>query len=152
MRFTLFIYFALIISGCSPYKYESVQLFDVYYKLRSEVKSGDILRQKDNYFTSEYLLGVNANDNKSGYILRLTGYIERSISHYQSIAGDSACLTINGLDENNEPLSLHVEYKKYNRKWLVNYMFVHFLESSKDFSKSVICPREAERNLIKQIQ
>jgi len=149
MRLILSILFALVISSCSVHKSETVQLFDAYNKLSQETKYGDILAHRNEYFTSTYLKGVNPDDKDSIFLLRLTNYVDENLSHYQSIEDGSACLSINGTDENNEPLSLHIEYKKTNGKWLINYMFVHFLENSSSFSKSVICPREAEKNIMK---
>jgi hypothetical protein len=61
---------------------------------------------------------------------------------------NKGCLSINGMDENNEPLSLHVEYKRENDEWLINYMFLHFLENTESYSKEAICPRVVEKKIL----
>ena len=108
MRLILSILFTLVISSCSVHKSETVQLFDTYNKLSQETKYGDILAHRNEYFTSTYLKEVNPNNKDSIFLLRLTNYVDENLSHYQSIADGSACLSINGTDENKEPLSLHI--------------------------------------------
>jgi len=149
MKFILPVLLVLVISGCSAHKPEAIQPYDTYTKLSQEAKYGDIKSHMNEYFTSTYLKEVNPSDKDSILLLKLTNYINKNISHFQSIKSGIACLTINGTDENTEPLTLHIEYKKISGKWLVNYMFLNFIENSDSYTQSAVCPREAEKRIMK---
>ncbi len=151
MQFILPLLLVLLISSCSAHKPETAQLYDAYSKLSQEAKYGDILSHRNEHFTSTYLKEVSPSDKNSIFLLKLTNYINKNLSHFQSTGSGTACLTINGTDENKEPLTLNIEYKKSNNKWLINYMFVNFLENSDYYAKSVICPREAENKMLEQM-
>jgi len=149
MQLILPLILTLLIFGCSAHKPEAIQPYDTYNKLSQEAKYGDIESHMNEYFTSTYLKEVNPSDKNSILLLKLTNYINKNISHFQSIKSGIACLTINGTDENTEPLTLHIEYKKISGKWLVNYMFLNFIENSNSYTESAVCPREAENKIMK---
>jgi len=69
-------------------------------------------------------------------------------SYYQKISGDNGCITVNGFEQNGDPLSLYLEYKNRNNLWLVNYIYLSFLDNKSNFANKPICPNEAEKAAI----
>ncbi len=67
--------------------------------------------------------------------------------YYQKLDSQKGCLSINGIELNKDPVSLHIEYKKERGLWLVDYMFLHLIESNEDYVKKALCPRDVESTL-----
>lgn len=148
MKYLHILILTIVFSGCSTLKTNEVQLFDSYNQLFYEVKEGDIIQNRYKYFTNNYLKEVNPEDANSRILLKLSNYINKEISHYQKINDSYGCLSINGFDENKEPLSLHIEYKIENNMWLINYIFVSFLESTSNYAIQATCPHDAEAKIL----
>lgn len=140
--------FTVLFSGCSTLKTEEIQLYDIYNKLSHEAIDGDIVTNRYKYFTAKYLKEVSPDDINSVFLLKLSNYIHQEISHYKMLNNTNGCLSINGTDENKEPLSLHIEYKLENGIWLVNYIFVHFLENTNSYVINAACPRDVEKRIL----
>ncbi|NOX42846.1 MAG: hypothetical protein GXP19_03810 [Gammaproteobacteria bacterium] len=66
-------------------------------------------------------------------------------SHYQKFNSDGGCMTVNGFEQNGEAMALYVEYTSRNDLWLVNYIYLSFLENKNNFINKAICPNEAEK-------
>lgn len=148
MKYFPILILTIVFSGCSTLKNNEVQLSDNYNQLVQEVKEGDIVQNRYKYFTSNYLKEVNPEDANSKLLLKLSNYINKEISHYQILYDSYGCLSINGIDESKEPLSLHIEYKVENNMWFINYIFVSFLESSSNYVIKPTCPRDAEAKIL----
>ncbi len=140
---------SLVLYGCSMLEAEQTNLYENYNQQVKAVKNNTILARKESFFTSEYLKEVNPDDEKSLLLLKLSHYIDQEISHYQMLEDKKGCLSINGIELNKDPVSLHVEYKKERGLWLVDYMFLHFIENREDYVKKSLCPREAENMIFK---
>jgi len=152
VKFYLPIILSLLFSSCAALKTDTAQLYDAYNKLSQEVKNGEIVLNRSEYFTTNYLKEVNPNDKNSLLLLKLSNYIYKDVSHYQIFNNNMGCLSINGIDKNNEPLSLHVEYNKKNDAWLVNYVFLSFIENRSAYTKEAICPRDVEKSILDKMQ
>jgi len=130
--------------SCVSEPVSNQDLYHLYAQLSKSTSSGEVVGDREKYFTPKYLSDVNVTEKKSLFVLKLTKYIDSIETQYQKIDSNSGCLTINGIDKEKSPVSLFVEYKKINSNWLVNYMYLNFIESKKEFINKAICPRDIE--------
>lgn len=138
------IFFIFSLFGCTSKPISDVDLYEAYTQLSKLVDSGNILVNRNKYFSSTYLSEVDIKDKKSLFLLKLSRYIETTDSHYQKLNGNLGCLTINGFDNEKSPVSLFVEYKKENTSWYVNYMYLNFIENKSEFINDAVCPKDIE--------
>ncbi len=144
MKLFISLILSLFLYGCSVFNVEQADLYEIYTRQVMAAENSTTVANRKSFFTSEYLEKVDVADEKSLLLLNLSKYIDQEMSHYQKIDGRAGCLSVNGIDASEEPLSLHVEYKQEKGSWLVDYMFLHFMESSKDYVGEAICPRDVE--------
>ncbi len=137
----------LCCSGCATYKPKNIDLYEEYVRLSAAVKESLIEKKMSQFYTSSYLKEVNLNDEKSLFLLNLPNYMEKVESHYQKISGDNGCITVNGFEQNGDPLTLYLEYKNSNDLWLVNYIYLSLLDNKNKFVNKAVCPTEAEKQL-----
>lgn len=144
IRMRLLIILSSLLYGCSIFKTEQINLYEEFNRLNQEVENNTILPNRKDFFTAEYLKEVDPSNKNSLLLLNLPNYVHQEISHYQKSSDQGGCLSINGVEKNKEPISLHLEYKHENGAWVVNYMFLHFMENSDGYTKEALCPRDAE--------
>jgi len=149
MKFFVSLMLISVLYGCSTLETEQTDLYENYSQQAKAVKNNTILARRESFFTSEYLKEVDPDNEKSLLLLKLSQYIDQEISHYQMLDNQKGCLSINGVELNKDPVSLHVEYKKEQGLWLVDYMFLHLIESREDYVKKALCPREVENMIFK---
>ncbi len=149
MKLFVSLMLTMILYGCSVLEPEQVDLYENYTKQTQAVKNNIILENRKLFFTNRYLKAVNPDDEKSLLLLKLSQYVDQEVSHYQKMDAQKGCLSINGIELNKDPVSLHVEYKKEHGLWLVDYMFLHLIESSEDYVKEALCPRDVENTIFK---
>jgi len=125
MKLFVSLMLSLVLYGCSTLKTEQTDLYEEYIKQTQAVKNKTIVSNR----TSEY--------------------VHQVFSHYQKITDQKGCLSINGIDLNKDPVSLHLEYKKEKGVWLVDYIFLHLIESREDYAEKALCPREIESMIFK---
>jgi len=149
MKLFVSLMLSLVLYGCSMLKTEQTDLYKEYIKQAQAVENNTMVSNRSSFFTSEYLKEVDLADEKSLLVLNLSKYVHQEFSHYQKIEGQKGCLSINGIENNKDPVSLYLEYKKERGLWLVDYMFLHLMESSEDYAKEALCPREVESMIFK---
>lgn len=62
------------------------------------------------------------------------------ISHYQLIESDKGCLSINGYNKSQSPITLNIEYLFENNQWLLSFVEIYYLDTTKDYADKGICP------------
>lgn len=63
--------------------------------------------------------------------------------HYQSISSTKGCLTVNGFDEANSPVSLRIEYVNERNDWYLSYVEIFYLDTVNEFGASAVCPTKS---------
>ncbi len=149
MKLFVSLMLSLVLYGCSTLKTEQTDLYEEYIKQTQAVKNKTIVSSRMSFFTNEYLKEVDPDNEKSLLLLNLSEYVHQAFSHYQKITDQKGCLSINGIDLNKDPVSLHLEYKKEKGVWLVDYIFLHLIESREDYAEKALCPREVESMIFK---
>lgn len=135
---------SLLVNGCAELGNDSTNLHNIFVQQVNAEKNQIILQSREQFFTQEFLKNVNPEDSKSLSLLTLTEVLNHEVSYFQSINHDRGCLSINGLQADQTPVVFHLEYRKENRLWRVNYMLLHFPESEKDYVSTPQCPDQAE--------
>jgi len=149
IKFLVTLILSLTLYGCSALKVEQADLYKEYIKQTQAVKNNTIVASRELFFTSEYLKEVDPADEKSLLPLNFSKYIHQVFSHYQKLEGKKGCLSINGREVSEDPVTLYIEYKKEQGAWLVDYMFLHLIESTEDYAKEALCPRDIESMIFK---
>ena len=138
---SLLIFFSV---GCAINGTNETNLYEIYLEHAEYVNGEQIADNREKYFTKSYLREVDVDDEKSLFLLKISKYIDKVDSKYQIIKGGVGCLTINGFEENGDPVALHIEYKNRKREWLINYIYLDLLEDQADFENHAVCPDEVE--------
>ncbi len=60
----------------------------------------------------------------------------------QSTRNEEVCLTVNGYDKDNLPITFHLGYALENSIWKINGIEVKFLESTEEFESQAKCPQK----------
>jgi len=66
--------------------------------------------------------------------------MEKKSSNIEAITNNSGCLTINGYDLENMPISFNLKYIKSEPRWLIDEINVSFVNNKEDFSETAKCP------------
>ncbi len=135
-----------VTSGCAVKPSANTELYEMYVQLSNSVNSNNIATDKEKFFSTTYLSEVIDDDEKSLFLLKIPSYIKTVDSHFQKFNYEQGCLTVNGFEENSEPVSIFVEYKKEFNRWRVNYMYLNMIENKREFVNKAVCPNEVELN------
>lgn len=65
--------------------------------------------------------------------------ISSEYSHYEKIEGDKGCLTINGLNRQDRPISLSLYYIKESDNWVFNYFESSSHDSIREYYTEPTC-------------
>ena len=119
---------------------DNIDLYVSYSALAESAIDHKILVEKEKYFSNQYLIEVAEDDKNTLFLLKITNYMKKVSSHFQRIENERGCLTVNGIGEDGEPISLFLEYKKERSLWLVNYIHISMLESPSEYVLLAKCP------------
>jgi len=138
----LSIFVIFLLFSCSQIK-ENTNLFGQYEHYIKSAKETEIVF---NMLASE--LSVKIKNLGSDQFPVITGFptvISNTKSHYQIIDKAKGCLTINGFDKGNSPVSLYIEFTNENNKWLLSFVEIYYLESPNEFMYTGVCPTRLEQ-------
>jgi hypothetical protein len=137
----LSILIGFLLFGCSQIK-ENTDLFGIYGNYIKSAKETEVVF---NMLTSELRVKINnLGSDQFPIITSFPTVISNSKNHYQVIDKAKGCLTINGFDKSNSPVSLYIEYTNENNKWLLSFVEIYYLESPHDFVHTGVCPTRLE--------
>jgi hypothetical protein len=142
MKRTLIIIVILVISGCAISQRSGVVLYGIYSELYASVKAGRVEAEKARFFSSSYLDEVSSSKKNASFLLAVPRVIEKVDSHYEKIDGAVGCLTVNGYENDGQPVSIYVEYVLKNHEWLIDYIYLNLLENVSGFEHRAICPNK----------
>lgn len=77
--------------------------------------------------------------------LSFVQYMSKEIKHYSKHNNKNGCLTINGFNSSNKPVSFYLEYSLFNSTWLISDIDVSFKENTKEFIKKPLCPSDTRQ-------
>ncbi|PXF32492.1 hypothetical protein WH50_04200 [Pokkaliibacter plantistimulans] len=149
MKKILTLLFLLPVYACAANValYESYQNFEEHIKDRSNKIDGLV-----GYFAKEVvdqaLSDIKKGDAEDKVVSNLSfpHIMKNEISHFEKTAadGDVGCLTVNGYESSNSPVSFSLLYTKEQGRWLIKDMFIAMPEKVEDLPNYAQCPDEAE--------
>lgn len=137
----LSIFIVFLLYGCNQIK-ESTNLFEIYQHYIKSAKETEVVY---NMLTSELRVKINTLGlDQFPIITSFPTAISNTKNHYQVIENTKGCLTINGFDKDNSPVSLYVEYTNENKKWLLSFVEIYYLDTPNQFMHKGVCPTRLE--------
>lgn len=125
-------------------------LYDTYQRYRQAVVDGQIVPKRTEYFTQKVLEGLDITSPRETRSLMLNADVDRALSHYEKVEGDRGCLTVNGYTREEAPISVFIEYRLSDQRWLINASMLNISEKKvfKGFFDMVLCPDEAQARIL----
>lgn len=140
MRYIL-LFAVLFIISCATITPENV-LYKQFTAYSLEANEDNINTIYSRYISSDLLSGEKTISSDASRQLLFKDYMKRYFNHFERIQGGQGCLTINGYDSENMPLTFNIEYAMENKKWLIEEIDILFVNDVTEFSETAKCPRE----------
>ena len=123
----------------------SPALYQVYTIFKNEV-TYNLNRMDYRQYFDKALLAENANASDTDLRQELKEFIANIATekdHYEKKVDDNTgCLSINGYNSEQRPITLNFEYRQSIDKWVIKQMDAHLLRNNGEFSKKATCPKE----------
>ncbi|CAA0118128.1 Uncharacterised protein [BD1-7 clade bacterium] len=127
--------------GCTATK-NSSSLFSEYESYLRDVNRENLSKVYSGYFSPALLEGESIHNLDVVDQLMFKNYMDRMDSHFQSKGNSVGCLSVNGFDLENMPVTFRLRYSKPTN-WLIEEVQVRFVNSITDFDRSAKCPEAA---------
>ena len=129
------------LTSCGIIKSEySSSLYSKYTMYSAEANKDNIRKLYPKYFSANVVGSESTDDPEVIEQLLFKDYMKKNFNNLEMIAGNKGCLTVNGFDAENQPISFNLEYVFYNNEWLINDIHVLFLDDSSKFQSIARCP------------
>jgi coproporphyrinogen III oxidase-like Fe-S oxidoreductase len=136
---TLFL--VLFFSACAV-KMNNGPLYSSYYRYDQSVSVDNLHKLQSDFFSSNLIKNLNVDESEITEQLLFKKYMFKQKSHFEKINEKVGCLSINGFDNENMPISFNIKYIAENEHWLIEEIGVLFVNSIADFTDSAKCPSE----------
>lgn len=94
------------------------------------------------YFSKEALTGVEVSSPTIKEQLLFKQLMRSTSSVYEAYFNNYGCLSVNGKDSNDEPITFNIEYEIDNSQALISHIDVQLHNSEKEFPTKATCPRD----------
>lgn len=137
----------IFISACSTNAVRGgVSLYDEFQSFGKEVQKDYDGAVQENISTAFIAFYQQAEDNmppeiRTPFYKDLAMTIRTEYNHFEVVQGDEGCLTINGLDQDEQPKTLSLYYIRQGGHWVIDNIHVHGHDSIKEYYTSVSCPK-----------
>jgi len=130
----------LFMTGCASTNHAPSVLFQAYSQYKAATNDENIRALASQYFSRELLgEGHQTNPDATRQLL-FKNYMASETSHFERSNQHEGCLTINGHDQNKEPVSISLKYVSDHGRWLIDEIHIALLESPNDFVTEARCP------------
>jgi len=133
---------ALLMVGCASTNDRSSVLFQAYSQYKTATNGENIKELAERYFTPSLLGESHPTNPDATRQLLFKNYMASEDSHFEKSDSQEGCLTINGYDEDKEPVIIRLKYVSDQEGWLIDEIHIALVESRDDFSKEARCPTE----------
>jgi hypothetical protein len=129
-------------------------LYETYRHYREAVADGSVVVRRDEFFTSSVLDEIDSTSAKDIKALRIGASVADERSHYEKMEKERGCLTVNGYGDNGDPVSLFIEYRSVNNKWLTSHtnIYIPGKEVFNGFFEKPLCPEEAQEEVMREFE
>ncbi|MFN1583984.1 hypothetical protein [Vibrio rotiferianus] len=94
------------------------------------------------YFSKEALAGVEVSSPTTKEQLLFKHLMRATSSAYEAHFNDYSCLSVNGKNSNDEPITFNIEFEVKNSQALISHIDVQLHSSEKEFPTKATCPRD----------
>ncbi|PXF31408.1 hypothetical protein WH50_10040 [Pokkaliibacter plantistimulans] len=149
MHILLSFLFSLFVATNS-YADQPSPLLDAFNKFSLEVNESNAFEKGPSFFTKEFIKeaqfskdpDVNEKSLLRAYTMHEMVKKRENSFEMQEKGSALGCLTINGYNSTDEPLSIFILYKNSESHWLVSQVHVEFLNEGDAFTDHAQCPQE----------
>ncbi|EKO3811884.1 hypothetical protein NTE10_003796 [Vibrio harveyi] len=94
------------------------------------------------YFSKEALTDIEVSSPTTKEQLLFKQLMRSTSSVYEVHFNDYGCLSVNGKNSNDEPITFNIEYEIENSRALISHIDVQLHNSEKEFPTKATCPRD----------
>ncbi|WP_104035432.1 hypothetical protein [Vibrio jasicida] len=117
-------------------------LLATYANYLANASEENILETYWQYFSKEALTGIEASSPTTKEQLLFKHLMSSTSSVYETNFIDYGCLSVNGKNSNDEPITFNIEYEIDNSQALISHIDVQLHNSEKEFPTKATCPRD----------
>lgn len=149
MRIARVALMTIALAGCGTLEERSPALYKTFERYHAATGAGSVVVRRAEFFTPAALKEIDIDSKSDVMELSIGSYLRKERSHYEKVADGRGCLTVNGYQQNGDPVSLFVEYKSVKGEWLMNFTNVHLPQPDrfKGFFEKPLCPDEAQEEI-----
>ncbi len=137
-----FILAAVFSVGCAATDAKKDVLHIKYSEYRADVNRENVKTLAPVFFSSNLLKGVDLGDSGTLNQLLFPNYMHTQASHFELVIATRGCLTVNGYDQENMPMTFNIEYRQAGGSWLIEEVDVLLVDHESEFSLVARCPSE----------
>lgn len=128
-----------LMGACATHKTE-LTLYSTFVDYKSNISKDNITEVSPKFFSEQLLSKLNLNSSEIIEQLLFKNYMAREVNHLETIGEGFSCLTVNGYDTEDMPISFNLKYIDSNHRWLIDEINVLFVSAEDKFSKVAKCP------------
>ncbi|WP_050917794.1 hypothetical protein [Vibrio campbellii] len=117
-------------------------LLATYANYLANASEENILETYWQYFSKEALTGVEVSSPTIKEQLLFNKLMRSTSSVYEVHFNDYGCLSVNGKNSNDEPITFNIEYEIENSRASISHIDVQLHNSEKEFPTKATCPRD----------
>lgn len=117
-------------------------LLATYANYLANASEENILETYWRYFSKGALTGVEVSSPTIKEQLLFNKLMRSTSSIYEAYFNNYGCLSVNGKDSNDEPITFNIEYEIDNSQALISHIDVQLHNSEKEFPTKATCPRD----------
>ena len=117
-------------------------LLTTYANYLANASEENILETYWQYFSKRALTGVEVSYPTIKEQLLFNKLMRSTSSVYEAYFNNYGCLSVNGKDSNDEPITFNIEYEIDNSQALISHIDVQLHNSEKEFPTKATCPRD----------
>ncbi|MGR5277012.1 hypothetical protein ACPV5J_10070 [Vibrio rotiferianus] len=123
-------------------KSTSPSLIAAYASYLTNASEENISETYWQYFSKEALVGVEVSSPTTKEQLLFKHLMRATSSAYEAHFNDYSCLSVNGKNSNDEPITFNIEFEVKNSQALISHIDVQLHSSEKEFPTKATCPRD----------
>ncbi len=137
------ILFTLLLSF-SVFSYAQVQpsLLKAYSSYLTNANSQNISLITEHFFTKAAVEGLDLEDSATKQQLLFKNFMTTTVSVYESHSDSLGCLSVNGRNSSNDPITFNIEYIIDKGQALMSHIDMQLHNSIGDYPTQATCPKE----------
>lgn len=142
----IWIVFVIVIVGCTTVPdRDKEHLYGEYLEFQELVKDNHELARETKVSDEFLAFNDTAQENmpeelRTPFLENLATKVRLEHSYFEEVQGSEGCLTINGLNKADIPITLSLYYKVEEGNWVIDYFLLHIHNSINNYYYEAKCP------------